>query len=424
MMSEKNLKDAETIANETITNYEEFINPAMAKLFRFMGLGTVEWEAEGTKIKDVFGQTFIDCLGGYGVYSLGHRHPKVIEAVKRQLDQTPLGSKVLFNQSAGKLAALLAEVTPGDLRYSFFCNSGAEAVEGALKLARLHTGRKGIIATSNGFHGKTLGALSATGRRAYREPCEPLLPDFFHVPFGDINAFKATVSENIAAVIIEPIQGEGGIILPPKSYFPEMRKICDENGTLLIMDEVQTGLGRTGKLFAAEHYNVVPDIMTLAKALGGGVMPIGAFIARPEIWKVFIENPFIHTSTFGGNPLACSAAVAAIKAIIEDELPLQAAEKGDYFIAMLADLWNKYPKVIREVRGKGLLIGLELTKEGLGGVLMSELIQDGIIVAYTLNNQKVIRIEPPLIISYDEIKTVLASLDKALEVANSVADEF
>ncbi len=415
---------ANILTEETISNYENYINPAMAKLFRFMGLGNVEWEAKGSYIKDMFGNDYLDCLGGYGVFNLGHRHPKVVEAVKKQIDQMPLGSKVLFNKPAGDLGALLAEITPGNLQYSFFCNSGAEAVEGAIKLARLHTGRKGIVAAKNGFHGKTLGALSATGRDVFRVPCEPLLPDFNHVPFGNIKAMESAITDDTAAVILEPIQGEGGVILPPQSYLQEIRKLCNDTGVLLIFDEVQTGLGRTGKMFAAEHYDVVPDIMTMAKALGGGVMPIGAFTAKSEVWDVFIENPFIHTSTFGGSPLACSAAVATIKVILEEELSLQAKEKGEYFLAKLGDLWSIYPKVIKEIRGKGLLIGVELTKEGLGGVLMSELIQAGIIVAYALNNPKVIRIEPPLIIDYKDIDKVLVSLAEALELANQVVDEF
>ena len=424
MISEDLQNQADLITEETISNYENYINPAMAKLFRLMGLGTVEWESNGSSIKDVFGNDYLDCLGGYGVFSLGHRHPKVVEAVKKQIDRMPLSSKVLFNKPAGDLGALLAEITPGDLQYSFFCNSGAEAVEGALKLARLHTGKRGIVAAKNGFHGKTLGALSATGRDVFRTPCEPLLPDFIHVSFGDIEAMKAVITNDTAAVILEPIQGEGGVVLPPPNYLQEVRKLCDETGVLLIFDEVQTGLGRTGKMFAAEHYDVVPDILTMAKALGGGVMPIGAFTAKPEVWDVFIENPFIHTTTFGGSPLACSAAVATIKVILEDELSKQAEEKGEYFLAKLGDLWSNYPKVIKEIRGKGLLIGIELTKEGLGGMLMSELIQARIIVAYALNNPKVIRIEPPLIIDYEDINKVLLALAKALELTNQVVDEF
>lgn len=414
----------ERVVSETIEKYEKFINPAMAKLFRFMGLSTVEWEANDTIIRDIDGKEYIDCLGGYGVFSLGHRHPKVVEAVKKQLDVMPLSSKVLFSKPMADLAELLAEITPGDLQYSFFGNSGTEAVEGALKLARLHTGRPKIISTVNAFHGKTLGALTATGRDLFREPFQPLLSGFAHVPFGDIDALNAVIDEDTAAVIIEPIQGEGGIIVPPDSYLPAIRLLCDKYGALLICDEVQTGLARTGKMFASDHYGVVPDIIATAKALGGGVMPIGAFTARPHVWDKYIISPFLHTSTFGGNPLASTAAVAAIGVIKEENLVQRSAENGAYFITGLQKLARKYPDVIKEVRGKGLMIGVELTKEGIGGLLMSELINQGILVAYTLNNPKVIRIEPPLTISRPIIDRVLEAFTGGFETAHDMIEDL
>ncbi len=414
----------EDIISETIENYEEFINPAMAKLFRFMGLSTVEWEAEGSIIRDIDGKTYIDCLGGYGVFSLGHRHPKVVAAVKDQLDKMPLSSKVLFNKPLADLSALLASITPGDLKYSFIVNSGTEAVEGALKLARIHTGRTKIISTINSFHGKTLGALSATGRELFRDPFKPLLSGFQHVPFNDSNAIKEMIDEDTAAVIIEPIQGEGGIIVPVDEYLPKVRSLCDQYGALLICDEVQTGLGRTGAMFAADHYHVVPDIITTAKALGGGVMPIGAFTALPTIWEKYITSPFLHTSTFGGNPLACAAAIATIKVLQEEKLVEKSAETGAYFLAKLQALQQAFPDVIQEVRGKGLMIGIELTKEGIGGLLMSELINKGVLVAYTLNNPKVIRIEPPLIISQEVVDIVLKALADAIEMAHDMIEDL
>ncbi|HWR42431.1 acetylornithine/succinylornithine family transaminase [Sporomusa sp.] len=418
------MSDKEQMVSQTIDKYEKYINPAMAKLFRFMGLSTIEWEAQGNVIRDIEGKEYIDCLGGYGVFSLGHRHPKVVEAVKRQLDLMPLSSKVLFNKPMADLAELLAEITPGDLQYSFIVNSGAEAVEGSLKLARVHTGRSKVIATINSFHGKTLGALSATGREMFREPFQPLLSGFSHVAFGDIESLRQAVDSDTAAVIIEPIQGEGGIIVPPDSYLPAVRELCDKVGALLICDEVQTGLGRTGKMFAVEHYGVVPDIMTTAKALGGGVMPIGAFTARPHIWDKYITSPFLHTSTFGGNPLACAAAIAAIEVIREEGLAQQADQGGRYFMGKLTELSKTYPEVIREVRGKGLMIGIELTKEGIGGLILSEMIDKGVLIAYTLNNPKVIRIEPPLIIEQQQIDYVVNALAGALGKAQDMLEDL
>lgn len=418
------MSNNEQIISQTIDKYEQYINPAMAKLFRFMGLSTIEWEAEGTIIRDIDGKEYIDCLGGYGVFSLGHRHPKVIEAVKQQLDFMPMSSKVLFDKPLADLAELLAEITPGDLQYSFIVNSGTEAVEGSLKLARVHTGRNKFVATTNSFHGKTLGALSATGRDMFREPFQPLLTGFSHVPFGDSDALSQVVDSETAAVIIEPIQGEGGIIVPPDSYLQAVRDICDKKGALLICDEVQTGLGRTGKMFAVEHSGVVPDIIATAKALGGGVMPIGAFTARPKVWDKYITSPFLHTSTFGGNPLACAAAIAAIGVIRDEELSQRAEQSGRYFIDKLSELAKTYPEVIAQVRGKGLMIGIELTKEGIGGLILSEMIDKGVLIAYTLNNPKVMRIEPPLIIEQQQIDYVITALSSALGKAQDMLDDL
>ncbi|CQR74615.1 Putrescine aminotransferase [Sporomusa ovata DSM 2662] len=418
------MSSKEQMISQTINKYEQYINPAMAKLFRFMGLSTIEWEAAGTIIKDIGGKEYVDCLGGYGVFSLGHRHPKVVEAVKRQLDFMPLSSKVLFDKPMADLAELLAEITPGDLQYSFIVNSGTEAVEGSLKLARVHTGRNKFVATTNSFHGKTLGSLSATGREMFREPFQPLLAGFSHVPFGDIDALAQVVDNETAAVIIEPIQGEGGIIVPPDTYLPAAREICDKTGALLLCDEVQTGLGRTGKMFAVEHYGVVPDIITTAKALGGGVMPIGAFTARPKVWDKYITSPFLHTSTFGGNPLACAAAIAAISVIREEGLLRRAEQSGHYFMGKLTELAMAYPEVIAQVRGKGLMIGIELTKEGIGGLIMSEMIDKGVLIAYTLNNPKVMRIEPPLIIEQEQIDYVISALSSALAKAQDMLEDL
>jgi putrescine aminotransferase len=310
------------------------------------------------------------------------------------------------------------------LQYSFLCNSGTEAVEGALKLARVHTGRSEFVAATDAFHGKTLGALSVTGRAVFREPFMPLLSEVTHVPFGDIHQMTEAVSARTAAVIVEPIQGEGGIIVPPDDYLSKLRELCDKEGALLILDEVQTGLGRTGRMFACEHYGVVPDIMTIAKALGGGVMPIGAFIARPKIWDKYSISPFLHTSTFGGGPLACAAAKAAIEVIISENLAERAAESGAYLQEKLQDLAQSYPAVIADIRGKGLMLGVELTKEGVGGFLMAELISRGILAAYTLNNPLVIRIEPPLNISRQSLDKVLQSFAAAVSMAQDIIDDL
>jgi putrescine aminotransferase len=380
----------------------------------------VEWTDSGASFTDVYGKTFIDCLGGYGIYNVGHRHPKVMEAVTNQLKRQALHSQELLDPLRAMLARLIAMITPGDLQYCFFTNSGTESVEGALKLARLHTKRSGVVSTIGAFHGKSMGSLSATSKSVFREPFLPLVPGFQHVPYGDAKVLEAHIAsarytgEDIGAVILEPIQGEGGVIIPPDDYFPQVREICDRFGVLLIVDEVQTGLGRTGKMFGIEHYGVKPDIMCLAKPLGGGVMPIGAFVSTEEIWQEMIPNPFLHTTTFGGNPLACAAAIAAINVTLEERLPEQAAEKGAYFMPKLLDLMSKYKNICQEGRGRGLMIGMEFTSNEAGYDVAKGLFKNGILVAGTLINAKTIRIEPPLVITIAELDKVLEVLDKVL----------
>ncbi|KPJ64754.1 putrescine--2-oxoglutarate aminotransferase [candidate division KD3-62 bacterium DG_56] len=405
---------AADLIEQTIDSYRRHVNAGLASLLKFMGFDTVETEARGMTVRTADGREYLDCLGGYGVYALGHAHPRVVAAVHEQLDRLPMSAKTLFDPVQAQLASRLAELTPGDLAYSFICNSGAEAIEGALKLARLYTGRPNFVAAQNAFHGKTMGALSASGREVFKRPFEPLVPGFTHVPFGAGETMERAVDDQTAAVILEPIQGEAGIILSPDDYLPRVREICSQRGALLILDEVQTGCGRTGRMFCCEHYGVVPDIMTLAKALGGGVMPIGAFISTPEIWKVMEPNPLLHSSTFGGNPLACAAAVAALDVIVEEELPARAAETGDYFIGRLHEIAAQRSDLVTEVRGRGLLIGMEFSEDDVAGLVIAGLAQRGIIAAYTLNNPRVIRLEPPLIITREQVDRVVAALDESI----------
>lgn len=409
---------------ETIEKYEKYINPAQAKLFRFMGLGSVEGSAEGWTITDSNGRQFTDCLGGYGMFAVGHRNPDVVAAVEKELHAMPMCGKVLFNRPMADLAEALAEITPGELQYSFFVNSGTEAVEGCLKMARLVTKRAKFVACNNAFHGKTMGSLTATGRDLYRDPFKPLLNDFVHVPYGDLQAMEQAVDDETAAVILEPIQGEGGIIVPPDGYLRGVKELCEKHGALLIADEVQTGIGRTGEWFGVNYEGVTPDLMAVAKALGGGVMPIGAIIGTPKAWAGLIEAPFLHTSTFGGNQLACAAGCATIKYIKEHDLLKQCKETGAYFKAGLEKIAAEFPSVITEVRGRGMMIGIELTKEGAGGMMMSLMIDKNVIVAYTLNNPKVIRIEPPLVMPVEVVDEVLAKFRDAVAMTSEVIEDL
>lgn len=416
--------DPERIADETLEKYRDYVNPSMANILKFGGFAVPEKDAQGCYIRDIAGNEFLDCVGGYGAFSLGHLHPRVVQAVKSQLEKEALKSHYFMSTELADLCELLSEVTPGDLQYSFICNSGTEAVEGALKAARIHTGRPGFVGCFNGFHGKTFGGLSVSGREVYKKDFQPLLPGIKHVPFGDIEAMREAIDETTAAVIMEVIQGEGGVILPPDGYLPAVREICDQKGAMLILDEVRTAFGRTGQMFASEHYGVVPDLVTMAKALGGGVMPIGAFSAKPEIWhSLFNKNPYLHSSTFGGNPLACVAAIAAIRTTIEEDLVNRSATLGDKLLSSLSKMAEKYPGVIKEVRGKGLLAGIEFELDDFAALVIGSCGRRKLLVAYSLNNPNVIRIEPPLIISPEELDRAIAIIDESIaETVELVAE--
>ena len=405
------------LVERTLARYRRHINPGLARLFQFGGVETVEWAAEGCLVWDAHGREYVDCACGPAIFNIGHRHPRVLEAVRDQLDRMPMSVRTMPSAPQAELAERLAVLTPGDLQYAFFANSGAEANEGAIKLARLATGRPGIVAMQEAFHGKTLGALSATGREYYRRPFEPLVPGFSHVPFGDAAAVEMAIAPTTGAVMLEPIQGEAGVIIPPAGYLREVREICDRRGVLLIADEIQTGLGRTGRLFAVEHEQVTPDIMTLAKALGGGVMPIGAFVARPHLWERLRQDPYIHSSTFGGNPLACRAAMATLEVVAEERLAERAEELGAYFLTRLREIEARHPRVIKAVRGRGLMLGIEFTHRDYALMTSAEAGHRGVITFYTLNNPRVIRIEPPLIITLELIDRAVQGIDGAVAEA-------
>jgi putrescine aminotransferase len=414
--------DPEAPYREVVERYRLHINPTLAKLMSFAGFG-LEVRAEGTTIYDHEGRAYIDCLGGYGVFALGHRHPRIVQAVKDQLDRMPLSGKAFFSSPTAELAQKLAELAPGDLTYTFFSNSGAEAVECALKFARGATGRPEFVAAQGGYHGKTLGALSVTGREKYQKAFAPLLPGVRFVPYGDAQALQAAVSEQTAGVILEPIQGEGGILLPPPGYLAEARGICDRAGALLILDEVQTGMGRTGRMFACEHVHVTPDLMCLAKALGGGVMPIGATMGTAAVFeRVFAHNPLAHTSTFGGNALACAAGLATLEVLREENLLDRAATIGERLLRGFQKVGER-TSLIREIRGKGMMIGVEFAEDEVGELVVAQLLKRGVCVAYALNNPRVLRFEPPLVLSEADADRVIDALDEAVAETDSLLAE-
>ena len=402
---------------ETYENYRRYLNPPLARVMKVSG-SPLEVRAQGSTIVDHNGKAYLDFAGGYGVFTLGHRHPRVVAAVKEQLDRIALSGRTMFNPLMGRLAKRLAALTPGDLSISFFANTGTEAVEGALKLARAATKRSAIVSTHGAFHGKTLGALSASGRDAFRDPFLPLLEGVRHVPFGDGEALRAVVDDTVAAVIVEPIQGEGGVNIPPAGYLRAVREVCDATGAVMIADEVQTGLGRCGVLFACDRDGVVPDVMTLAKGLSGGVIPVGAYVARPAVWNAaYGKQPLLHTSTFGGNELACAAALAALDVLIDEDLVANAAARGAQLLDGARATMARYPAVIADVRGAGLLVGVELRSEGYGGTIIPELLKRGVTAAWTLNQQRVIRLEPPLVVTAAEVDVALRAFDGAIAAA-------
>ncbi|MFA4885515.1 MAG: aminotransferase class III-fold pyridoxal phosphate-dependent enzyme, partial [Desulfotomaculaceae bacterium] len=301
---------------QVMENHKTYLNAGLAMMLGLLKFDKKFVRAEGVHVWDSEGKQYLDFLGAYGALNLGHNHPRILAALD-QVKEMPNLLQASLNTLAGALAKNLALATPGNLQRSFFCNSGAEAVEGALKLARAATGRQGLIYCEDSFHGKTMGALSVTGREKYQKAFQPLLPGLDSVPFGNLDALESKLKDkNAAAFIVEPIQGEGGIIVPPPGYLSGAGELCAKYGSLLIVDEIQTGLGRTGAMFACQHDGVTPDIMCLAKSLGGGIMPIGAYITTDEIWKKAyggMDKALLHTSTFGGNTWAAAAAIAALE---------------------------------------------------------------------------------------------------------------
>ncbi len=360
----------------------------------------------GALIWDVNGREYIDCMSAYGISVVGHCHPRVVEAIKRQAENLIACHSSIYNDARSEFLKKLMAITPPGLKRVFLSNSGAESVELAIKLARSSMHKPGIVAFVGGFHGKTMGALSATWNSRYRTPFEPLLPEFKHIPYGKAVNLKTAIDEKTAAVIVEPIQGESGIKIPPKDFLKELREICDETSILLIFDEVQTGFGRTGKLFACEHSDVTPDILCLAKSIGGGV-PMGATVAREDVMSSIKTGE--HSSTFSGSPLICAAASAAIDVVVDEKLPERADVLGSYFMDGLEKLREKY-RIVREVRGKGLMIGMEFRFDVLNLILGA--LQRNVIILDAGRN--ILRFLPPLVITEGQIDRVISVLDTVI----------
>ncbi len=366
---------------------------------------TVE-KGVGARVWDTNGKEYIDCMGGYGVALVGHKNQKVNNAITDQIDKIITVHSSLYNKTREEFLKTLIELAPDGLTQVHLNNSGAEAVEAAMKFARKFTGKKKMIAMKGSYHGKSFGALSVTFSPKYRKAFEPLVQSVSFVSFGDIEALQQSIDDDTACVILEPIQGESGIIVAPDGFLQKVRKICDERKIVLIFDEIQAGLGRTGRLWACDHWNTAPDILCLAKGIAGGV-PMGATLVRPDILASM--NKGEHSSTFGGNPLSCAAATATLKTLTDDGLVENAKAMGDIFREGLEKIKEKH-SIIREIRGKGLMIGIEMKFE-IRDILMA-LIDRGVLMLYSGRN--ILRILPPLVISKEDVAKVLDILDSVI----------
>jgi [amino-group carrier protein]-gamma-(L-lysyl/L-ornithyl)-L-glutamate aminotransferase len=357
----------------------------------------------GAHVWDINGKEYIDCMGGYGVALVGHRNPRVVQALKTQLEKIITVHSSLYNKTREEFLENLIKIAPKNLSQVYLNNSGAEAVEAAIKFARKFTGKKGMAAMNGSYHGKSFGSLSVTHSPKYRKSFEPLVESVSFTPFGDIEALRSTVNSETALIILEPIQGESGIHVAPDGFLQDVRKLCDEKGIVLIFDEIQSGLGRTGKMWASQHWETAPDIMCLAKGIAGGV-PMGATLVRPDILASISKGE--QSSTFGGNPLSCAAGIATIQALTEDRLVENAAKMGKTFQDGLYRLKEKH-KIIREIRGKGLMIGVEMRFD------IKDILFDGIANNLLLlySGKNILRLLPPLVISESDINKALETLD-------------
>lgn len=373
-------------------------------------------QADGATIKTSDGRLYLDMISGIAVSNVGHSHPRVVEAVKRQMEAfahvNVYGRFTLAPQV--EIAERVASVTPGDLNVSFLTSTGTEANEGALKLARKYTGRPKFVSFERSFHGRTFGSLSVSWKEEWRKPYEPLVGPVEFIPFDDLDAASRAITDDTAAVIVEPVQGEAGVVIPSDDFLPGLRQLCDERGALLICDEVQGGMGRSGEWFSCQNWDVTPDIITVAKAFGGG-LPLGAFISTAEIFSTFLDPPLSHLTTFGGNPVACAAAIAAFDVVAEEGLVARAKEMGEYLAERLGSVMGQFPEAVAATRGIGLWHAVDFNPPELAQQVVEEMQERGVIVGSMLNSSGTIRIAPPLTVTPTEIDTLIGALRHSLD---------
>ncbi|HIF09985.1 MAG TPA: aspartate aminotransferase family protein [Sneathiellales bacterium] len=406
------MDQAVTAKEDALRLYGEHINAKRVDGWQRVGLGLVEHRREGCYVWDADGTRYIDCFGGAGCFNVGRANPVIRQALIDAMANEDLGDFMLISDAKAQLAHRLSEITPGDLDYVMYGVGGGEVNDYAIKLARGVTGKTDIIAMEQAYHGHTGFALGAIGRERYQAPFLPMVPGFLHVPFNDLAAVENAMTENTAAIMLEPILGEGGIHVASQEFISGLRELCDRTGALLIFDEVQTAWGRTGKMFCSEHYGVVPDIMTVGKSLGGGIYPIAAAIFRRHLQPFNEAHPYIHLSTFGGSDLGCRVGLATIDYILDEDLCGRSASMGDLLMGKLRQLQSAHPQVMKEIRGKGLMIGLQFTDDAHGPRMTKLLAKRGILAIFSGNETSVMRLMLPLIVDEDTVN----------EVANGIGD--
>lgn len=406
--------DLEALKKQALADFATYVNPQKARVLKNAGLDIIEDKREGAAVWDITGKRYIDCITSAGSFNVGRRNPEILAALRTALDRYDLGGFILCSRQKAELAKKLAEITPGDLRYTMYGCGGGEANDFAIKLARGFSFKTDIISTVKAYHGHTGFALAAIGRDEYKKPFFPMVPGFTQVPFNDLDAAEAAITDQTAAIMIEPVQGEGGIHPATAEYMTGLRALCDANDILLIFDEIQTGFGRTGKMFCCEHYDVVPDIMTVAKSLGGALYPISATIYREELNDFVMTHAFTHLSTFGGSDLGCVVGLAVIDYLIRNNVPGHAAAMGDRFQKGFDHFLKQYPQLLLEVRRKGLMMGLQYTNDSIGPRMSYQLAQHGVMAIYTGNEPSVMRLMPVLEITPEQVDFVLEALDKSM----------
>ncbi len=413
-MTTSSLGGRQDTTDQILSLYRAHLSKGRATVAELFG-AHMEVASEGAWIWTHDGERFLNC-GGYGVFIMGAKHPVVMDAVRRQLETHPVATRILLEPTVARAAEALTSVVPANLDRVHFGQGGAEAVETGLKLARAN-GRRRLVSMRQGYHGKSLGALSVTAKEVYQEPFRPLLPDVTHVAFGDAAELEAELAAHPGevCVIIEPVQGEGGVVLPPPGYLREVERLVREYRGFLILDEVQTGMGRLGEWWGADLYGITPDVLLAGKALGGGVVSVSAALANRETFAPFDKDPYIHTATFSGSPLLMAAVQGAVDAIKQDDLVSRALELGGRLLPRVREIVvGAAPELVAEVRGQGLLIGIELVEAGLAGELLIELFNHGVVANHSMNGSSVVRLTPPAIMTGEQEDRLLTALDQAV----------